>query len=94
MPISDGDARGIYEGIARLETEVRHLKEPGAECLLHTQALRDVAERMEKLDRRLAIVEAAAGKEKFVTAIIGAVAAGVILMVRYLLTTGATVAKH
>jgi len=49
---------------------------------------------MEKLDRRLAIVEAAAGKEKFVTAIIGAVAAGVILMVRYLLTTGATVAKH
>lgn len=81
MAISETDERNIFVALAEIKAELRELRAGRPTCAVHDAAL-------EALDRRVSVMETAAGKEKFVTAVIAAVAASLVLLAQYLFAGG------
>lgn len=87
MTVTDAEVRQIFTTLAEISADVRALKEAHREaqrtgrpeCAAH-------ATHIDNILRRLSILEAAAGKEKFATAVIGATAAAFVLLAKFLLT--------
>lgn len=81
MTFTEPEMREVFEALAEIRADVRTLKERHRdgrpECATHAAYIEDVR-------RRIAVLEAAAGKEKFATAVIGATAAAFVLLAKFL----------
>jgi len=80
MAISPDDERDIFVALENLRGEIRALKDRST-CGVHQREIQEIRDRTR-------ILEMAAGKEKFATAVIGAIAAGLVLLGQYVFNGG------
>lgn len=79
--MTEHEERSLFVSIANIEADIRVLKNGRPECHVHAAAIAEHA-------RRLGVIEQAAGKEKFVTALLGALGAALVLLGKYVVGKG------
>lgn len=78
--MSEAEAKEILQRLARIEQRLSDIGLPDrATCAVHSRIL-------ENMERRMSGVEAQVGKHNLISASIGAVAAGVVLALKYVVT--------
>jgi len=74
------DISSVKEAVARIEERQKH---PSAACSIHGEQLRSLNERVDS-------IETQQGKQNLIAVTLGAIGAGIILAIKYLMLKAAT----
>lgn len=78
MEISPQDIMDIRERLVRIEESLKH---PSPQCAVHSSKIDDIGDRVDS-------IEAQIGRHNLIAATLGALAAGIVLMIKYVAGRG------
>ena len=78
MELSEQQVIDLFRELGEINAKIAELSKPGAICAVHTS-------KIESFDERIASLETQQGKQNLIAVTLGAIGAGLILALKYLL---------